>query len=248
MEKRKVIKTIERSCRSGKILSARWTCDWGCMAGDIHNNTITYSYIHHHKISQNNITVTEYHKIIILLHTPTFIATEYQCMGDFDTFIHKVSTIFAVSRQIDGYLIAYLVTWKKSFFVSTSDQSWASLSNNQSPVLSPQFSQSQITKANTKSKYGKNRQKGYDGDDVDADMMKMLLIMLMRMLMMMMLMMMLMMMSRKNVSSLISGTQTSWHWSAASRSPKQNTSLIPAHIYTQQWKSFKKEDLPLDIT
>ena len=49
-----------------------------------------------------------------------------------------------------------------------SDQSWASLSNNQSPVLSPQFSQSQITKANTKSKYGKNRQKGYDGDDVDA--------------------------------------------------------------------------------
>ena len=36
-------------------------------------------------------------------------------------------------------------------------------------MLSPQFSQSQITKANTKSKYGKNRRKGYDGDDVDAD-------------------------------------------------------------------------------
>ena len=36
-------------------------------------------------------------------------------------------------------------------------------------MLSPQFSQSQITKANTNSKYGKNRQKGYDGDDVDAD-------------------------------------------------------------------------------
>ena len=42
-------------------------------------------------------------------------------------------------------------------------------STNQSPMLSPQFSQSQITKANTKSKYGKNRQKGYDGDEVDDD-------------------------------------------------------------------------------
>ena len=36
-------------------------------------------------------------------------------------------------------------------------------------LLSLQFSQSQITKTNTKSKYGKNRQKGYDGDDVDDD-------------------------------------------------------------------------------
>ena len=77
------------------------------------------------------------------------------------------------------------------------------------PITSAESPVFTITKANTKSKYGKNRQKGYDGDDVDADMMKMLLIMLMRMLMMMMLMMMLMMMSRKNVSSLISGTQTS---------------------------------------
>ena len=36
-------------------------------------------------------------------------------------------------------------------------------------MLNPQFSQSQITKTNTKSKYGKNRQKGYDGDEVDDD-------------------------------------------------------------------------------
>ena len=110
MEKRKVIKTIERSCRSGKILSACWTCDWGCMAGDIHNNTITFSYIHHHKIS----TIHKWY-LIILLHTHTFITTKYQCMGDFDTFTHKISTIFTVSRQTDGYTW-WLVHLKKFFF------------------------------------------------------------------------------------------------------------------------------------
>ena len=37
------------------------------------------------------------------------------------------------------------------------------------PITSAESPVFTITKANTKSKYGKNRQKGYDGDDVDAD-------------------------------------------------------------------------------
>ena len=106
MEKRKVIKTIERSCRSGKILSARWTCDWGCMAGDIHNNTITYFYIHHHKISQNNNTVTYsyIHRQRISMH------------GRFQ-YIHPQDIDHFCSLKTNRWLLDNLLSHlKKSFF------------------------------------------------------------------------------------------------------------------------------------
>ena len=105
MEKRKAIKTMERSCRSGKILSACWTCDWGCMAGDIHNNTITFSYIttkYKYKIQ------IQIHNNYILLHSSPQNINAWEISIQHPTFIHKISTILAVSIQTDDYLMTFL--------------------------------------------------------------------------------------------------------------------------------------------
>ena len=95
-------------------------------------------------------------------------------MGDFDTtsYIHPQDIDHFYSLKTNRWLLDdFFVHLKRSLFFLPELQTSRRLppSTNQSPMLSPQFSQSQITKANTKSKYGKNRQKGYDGDDVDAD-------------------------------------------------------------------------------
>ena len=178
------------------------------------NNTITYSHIHHHKISMH---------------------------GRF-RYIHPQDIDHFYSLKTNRWLHLMTCSFKKVFFcLQTSRGLPCQTTNHQCwvPSFHNHKSQRQTPNQNTVK---------IDKKDMMATMLMLVLMKLFLMMLIMMLMMMLTMMSRKNVSSLISGTQTSWHWSAASRSPKQNTSLIPAHIYTQQWKSFKKEDLPLDIT